>query len=133
MHGRRGARETCQLAGHGRRAGTPAARDEEQPEGDDVAEEIPGLEQAPVAHGGLIAWVREIAALTRPARVHWCDGSQGEWEQLTGLLVERGTLARLNPDLRPDSFVAFSAPSDVARVEDRTMIWPAKEQYSGPA
>ncbi len=97
-----------------------------------MAEEIPGLEQAPVAHGGLIAWVREIAALTRPARVHWCDGSQGEWEQLTGLLVERGTFTRLNRDLRPDSFAACSDPSDVARVEDRTFICSEKEQDAGP-
>ncbi len=55
-----------------------------------MAEEIPGLGQAPTRHGGLIAWVAQIAALTRPAAVHWCDGSQREWRELTGLLVERG-------------------------------------------
>jgi phosphoenolpyruvate carboxykinase (GTP) len=109
-----------------------AARREEQPEGDYVAEAIPGLDQAPTRHGRLTAWVAEIAALTRPARVHWCDGSQREWEQLTGLLTGQGTLTRLNPGLRPDSFAAFSDPSDVARVEDRTFICPEKEQDAGP-
>ena len=58
---------------------------------------IAGLERAPTAHGGLIAWVQEIAALTRPARVYWCDGSQGEREWLAGLLVEQGTFTRLDP------------------------------------
>ena len=97
-----------------------------------MTEEIPGLEQAPTRHGGLIAWVREIAALTRPARVCWCDGSRKELEQLTGLLAERGTLMRLNPELRPDSFAACSDPSDVARVEDRTFICSEKEEDAGP-
>ena len=54
-----------------------------------MTEGIPGLDQAPTRHGRLIAWVREIAALTRPARVQWCDGSQREWEQLAGLLTGR--------------------------------------------
>ena len=97
-----------------------------------MTDEIPGLGQAPTRHGGLIAWVREIAALTRPARVCWCDGSQQEWERLTGLLVERGTLTRLDPGLRPDSFTACSDPSDVARVEDRTFICSEKEEDAGP-
>jgi phosphoenolpyruvate carboxykinase (GTP) len=97
-----------------------------------VADGIPGLDQAPARHGGLIAWVREIAALTRPARVQWCDGSAREWEQLTGLLVERGTLTRLDPGLRPGSFAACSDPSDVARVEDRTFICSGTEEDAGP-
>jgi phosphoenolpyruvate carboxykinase (GTP) len=97
-----------------------------------VADEIPGLGQAPTRHRELIAWVAEIAALTRPAAVRWCDGSQREWEELTGLLVERGTLARLNPDLRPGSFAASSDPSDVARVEDRTFICSENEEDAGP-
>ena len=54
-----------------------------------MAEEVPGLGQAPTRHGGLIAWVAQIAALTRPDAVHWCDGSPREWRELTGLLVER--------------------------------------------
>jgi phosphoenolpyruvate carboxykinase (GTP) len=97
-----------------------------------VTSEIPGLNQAPARHGRLIAWVREIAALTRPARVCWCDGSQQEWDRLTGLLAERGTLTRLSLDLRPDSFLACSDPSDVARVEDRTFICSEKEEDAGP-
>jgi phosphoenolpyruvate carboxykinase (GTP) len=76
--------------------------------------------------------VREIAALARPAAVHWCDGSQQERQHLTGLLVERGTLVRLNPELRPDSFAASSDPSDVARVEDRTFICSEQEDDAGP-
>src|SRR6266567_3847114 len=102
------------------------------PEGDNVADEIPGLGQAPTRHGGLIAWVAEIAALTRLAAVRWCDGSQREWQELTGLLVEQGTLARLNRELRPDSFAASSDPSDVARVEDRTFICSENEEDAGP-
>ena len=97
-----------------------------------MTDEILGLDQAPTRHSGLIAWVAEIAALARPARVCWCDGSQQEWERLTGLLTERGTLTRLNPALRPDSFLACSDPSDVARVEDRTFICPEKEEDAGP-
>ncbi len=97
-----------------------------------MADEIPGLDQAPTRHRGLIAWVAEIAALTRPAAIHWCDGSQREWQELTGVLVGRGTLVRLNPQLRPGSFAACSDPSDVARVEDRTFICSEKEEDAGP-
>ncbi len=97
-----------------------------------MGDAIPGLDQFPTAHRSLIAWVSEIAALAQPARVHWCDGSPEEWEELTGLLVKQGTLTPLNPDLRPGSFAARSDPSDVARVEDRTFICSEEEEDAGP-
>jgi phosphoenolpyruvate carboxykinase (GTP) len=97
-----------------------------------VGDAIPGLEQSSIAHSGLIAWVNEIAALAQPARVHWCDGSPEEWEELTTLLVKLGTLTPLSPDLRPGSFAARSDPSDVARVEDRTFICSEREEDAGP-
>jgi phosphoenolpyruvate carboxykinase (GTP) len=97
-----------------------------------VGDAVPGLDQNPTTHGGLIAWVREIAELTRPDRVQWCDGSEQEWEALTSLLVEQGTLTPLNPSLRPGSFAARSDPSDVARVEDRTFICSENEEDAGP-
>ena len=83
-------------------------------------------------HAVLRAWVAEVAAVTEPARIEWCDGSEQEWTRLTDLLVERGTLLRLDPTLRPDSFLARSAPSDVARVEDRTFICSERAEDAGP-
>jgi len=93
---------------------------------------IPGLESAPTKNKKLLEWVEEVAALTQPERIEWCDGSDAEWDRLTSLLVESGTFVRLNESLRPNSFLARSNPSDVARVEDRTFICSLREADAGP-
>ncbi len=80
----------------------------------------------------LIWWVSEVAELTKPDRIVWCDGSNREWERLTSLLVEQGTFRRLNPQIRPDSFYCASYPGDVPRVEDRTFICSEKQEDAGP-
>jgi phosphoenolpyruvate carboxykinase (GTP) len=87
-------------------------------------------ETAPTGHAGLIAWVREVAELTQPDAVRWVDGSQAEYEHLTGELVAHGTFVRL--EKKPDSFWCASDPSDVARVEERTFICSRDEADAGP-
>ncbi len=86
----------------------------------------------PTTHQALRKWVDEMTALCTPDSVEWCDGSQAEWDRLTELLVGKGTLTRLNPDKRPNSFLARSTPSDVARVEDRTYICTRRRDQAGP-
>ena len=93
---------------------------------------IPGLESAPTKNKKLLEWVDEVATLTQPDRIEWCDGSDAEWDRLTSRLVEGGTFIRLNEARRPNSFLARSNPSDVARVEDRTFICSLREEDAGP-
>ncbi|RPJ57040.1 MAG: phosphoenolpyruvate carboxykinase (GTP) [Acidobacteria bacterium] len=90
------------------------------------------MAEAPTGNRKLAAWVDEVVRFCRPARVHWCDGSETEYHLLCQDLVKQGTFAPLDPAARPDSYLARSHPSDVARVEDRTYICSARQEDAGP-
>jgi phosphoenolpyruvate carboxykinase (GTP) len=88
--------------------------------------------QATTQHAGLQAWVEEIAGLTQPDDIHWCDGSAEEYDVLAQVLIDAGTFERLSEAKRPGSYLALSDPADVARVEDRTFICAEHEADAGP-
>src|SRR4051794_34513178 len=87
---------------------------------------------ASTKHAKLVSWVNEIAELTQPDAIHWCDGSAEEYDALAQQLVEAGTFEKLSDAKRPNSYLALSDPGDVGRVEDRTFICSEKEHDAGP-
>ncbi|MCP3982953.1 MAG: phosphoenolpyruvate carboxykinase (GTP) [bacterium] len=92
----------------------------------------PMSSDAPTSHKRLLSWVEEIAALTQPDAIRWCDGSQAEYDEMFGLMLASGTARRLDEKKRPGSYLVLSDPADVARVEDRTYICCEKEADAGP-
>src|SRR5215468_392301 len=97
---------------------------EYEPPAKDVSDNIP--------HKRLKQWVHEVAAITRPERIHWCDGSDQEYQLMLRLMIQAGTAIPLNPQKRPNSILVRSNPADVARVEDRTFICSESRDDAGP-
>jgi phosphoenolpyruvate carboxykinase (GTP) len=97
-----------------------------------VSETTAAATAVPTKHAKLAEWVNKIAGLTQPDAIHWCDGSAEEYDALAQKLIEAGTFEKLSDAKRPNSYLARSSPSDVARVEDRTFICSEKEEDAGP-
>jgi len=90
------------------------------------------IAKAPTNNQKLASWVSDMAALCKPDQVVWCDGSKKEYDEMCELLVKGGTFTRLNPEKRPNCYLARTHPSDVARVEERTFICAATKEEVGP-